>query len=444
MRTDNICSVQSEAGIIATLIQHPDYIFYSEKLLPNHFTDTANKCIYAAICDLTSKQITTIDSYNIISSLNSSEATRKFADELTIESVNELVEMSSTIARNSPEEYKMLVSNVLDAAFRRDTLQKLKECEQICTDMSEDNVEHRIYSIIDEAMMDYSSTDDMPVFADVVDDIWADVEARQRGETKAIEFPFEFLNDYVVMEPGEVVCFTGGAKSGKSAMLLTCTVDLLRKGKSVLYIDSEISTRLFTIRLIAHLAKIKFSNLRSGNYSEEESQRIRDAIAWLKTRKFIHMYLPMFDENSIYLGVMKARHLIDVECVVLDYLKSTTGSEDAFAVYAGMGRLADTFKNKICGDMKLVGLTAAQATATGKIADSARIARSVSTVVAIQDKTVDEIEEQGAQCGNKKLRVVFNRNGAQMYEDQFIDLEFDGSLVTYRQAKEQHKEKQPF
>jgi hypothetical protein len=67
----------------------------------------------------------TIDPYNIIECLNSSEATRKYAEELSIDKLQELVEMSDVLARSTVEEYKMLVSNVMDAAFRRDTFQRL-------------------------------------------------------------------------------------------------------------------------------------------------------------------------------------------------------------------------------------------------------------------------------------------------------------------------------
>ena len=39
MNVNDIKSVDSEAGIVATLIEHPDYSFYSENLRPRHFTD---------------------------------------------------------------------------------------------------------------------------------------------------------------------------------------------------------------------------------------------------------------------------------------------------------------------------------------------------------------------------------------------------------------------
>lgn len=118
---DDINSLESEAGIIASLIHKPEFIFYSEHLLPNHFTNKDNRCVYAAIGDLVERGIMTIDPYNIIESLNSSDATRKYAEEISVDKLSEFMEMSDVLARNSVEEYKMLVGNVMDAAFRRDT-----------------------------------------------------------------------------------------------------------------------------------------------------------------------------------------------------------------------------------------------------------------------------------------------------------------------------------
>ena len=89
------------------------------------------------------------------------------------------------------------------------------------------------------------------------------------------------------------------------------------------------------------------------------------------------------------------------------------------------------------------GIGAAQATITGKLADSAKIARNASTIAMISDKTPEEIEADGAECGNKKLRVTVNRNGMQMTQDEYIDLLFDGNHILYEQAK-QHIPQTPF
>lgn len=440
---NDIQAIDSEAGIIASIIQNPELTFYSESLLPNHFSDKNNRCIYTAVCEMARRGIKTVDAYNIIEVLNASEATRRYADGLNVDSLQELVEMSVMLARSSVEEYKVLAHNVLDAAFRRDTFRTLVECQAMCFDRTDPDVGKKIYEAIDDIMLDFTNSSDIPEYKDVVDGIWAEIKARQTGQTTAIEFPFPSLNRYVVMEPGEVVAFCGGAKIGKSAMLLTCCVDLLRKNKGVLYIDSELSTKLWTIRLLAHLTKIPFGRLRSGNYGAEEAAVLEDAVRWIKTRRLIHLYVPTLDANTMYLAAKKAKHLINAEVVILDYLKADSTKDDAFQVYSALGNCADVLKNKIAGDMGMCGLTAAQTTSTGKIADSARIARSMSTIITITDKTIEEMQSDGTGA-SKKLRVVLNRNGAQMNSEEWLDFAFDGSVCEYREAAIQHVQEEPY
>jgi len=100
-------------------------------------------------------------------------------------------------------------------------------------------------------------------------------------------------------------------------------------------------------------------------------------------------------------------------------------------------------KNQICGNMGICGIGAAQATNTGKVADSAKIGRNASTIALIQDKSPEEVAADGAECGNKKLRVILNRNGMQMASNEYIDLFFDGNHIMYSQAK-QHIPHEPF
>lgn len=338
MRIEDINSIESEAGVIATLIHNPEYVFYSEDLLPNHFSNKDNRCIYAAICELGRRGITQVDPYNIIECLNASEATRKFSEDLTVEKLQDLVEMSDILARHSVEEYTMLVSNILDSAFRRDAFQRLRDCESLCLDLNQDDIQKKIYDAIDEVMTSYSTTDGIPQYCDVVDDLWDEIKSRQGTGYAGIPFKFPALNDYVTMERGELVIFGAQQKVGKSIMLLNIAVDLLRQGYSVLYIDSELSSRLFTARLLTHLSGLKYRNLTSGNYTPEEEASIIAAKEWMKTRKFTHIYMPFFDQQSIYTAVKKINHVQSLDVVIIDYFKSTGNELDAFQTYASMGR----------------------------------------------------------------------------------------------------------
>lgn len=442
MRADDINSLESESGIIASLIHKPEMSFYSEYLLPNHFTNKENRCVYTAICELAKRGITTVDPYNIMEVLNSSEATRKYADELSIEKLQEFMDMSDVLARNSVEEYRLLVKNVMDAAFRRDTFQKLKECQALCYDRSKENIEQEIYAAIDDVMTEFSNANEVPPYRDVVDECWEEIKSRQGDGFAGIPFKFNALNEYATIEPGELFIFAAEAKQGKSMMLLNCALDLLRRDLAVLYLDSELNTRLFTARVLAHISGVEYKRLTSGNYSPEEEQRIDEAREWLKTRKFTHIYIPMFDQQSIYTAVKKVKHTQGLDVLIVDYFKGS-GDGDAFDSYQELGRFVDMVKNQICGDMGICGIGAAQATVNGKVADSAKIGRNASTIALIQDKTPEEIEADGPECGNKKLRVILNRNGMQMAPGEYIDLFFDGNHIMYSEAR-QHIPQTPY
>lgn len=434
--------VESEAGIIATLIHHPEFSFYSEQLLPNHFTNRENRYIYQAICELAKNDVKVIDPYNIVQQLSANEATRRFAEELSIEQLFTVMENSDSIARGSIAEYKLLVDNVMDAAFRRDTYQQLKECQRLCLQPSEENIEHKIYQMLDSVMMEFSTTNDVPAYRDVIDKCWEEIKGRQGVGYSGIPFKFSALNDYATIERGELFIFGAEQKQGKSMMLLNCAVDLLRRDCAVLYLDSELNTRLFTARILAHLSGIEYRRLTSGNYSDEEAARITEQIAWMKTRKFTHIYIPTFDIQTIYTTVNKVRHTQGLDVLIVDYFKGS-GNGDAFNSYQELGKLTDFVKNTLCGEMNIAGIGAAQATATGRLADSAKIARNASTIAMITDKTPEEITTDGEECGNKKLRVVVNRNGMQHADGEYIDLWFNGNLISYEQAK-QHVPQTPF
>lgn len=442
MRASDITCIESESGIIATLFRHPDYAYYSEDLLPQHFSDPCNRYMYLAVSILVKKDITCVDAFNIIEALNSDESTRSYPSALTAESINEFYENSAGIARESIEEYKLLVSNVMDAAFRRDMFNMLLDCQKMCCDLGTKDIEQKVYSALDDVMMDFSSTSEIPQYKDVVDELWDEIVARQGSDHSGIPFKFSELNKYATIEPGELFIFAAEAKQGKSMMLLNEAVDLLKQDLAVFYIDSELNSRMFTTRILSHITGIPFSRVKNGGYSEGESIELQKARQWVKSKKFTHLYMPIFDGASLYKAVKKVMHTQGIDVLIIDYFKGGDQG-DAFSNYLELGKLTDMVKNSICGEMNIAGIGAAQLNSAGRVADSAKIGRNASTIAVITDKTTDEIALDGAECGNKKLRVVLNRNGAQMSENEYIDLNFQGNLVLYEQA-EQHKTIEPY
>lgn len=442
IRAEDITRIESEAGVLASLVHHPDFAFYSEELLPNHFYNRENRCIYAGLCCLAQRGVKHIDAYAILEALKDKEGSTRIADTVTEEALRDFIENSDSLARHTLEGYRLCVDNVMNAAFRRDAFNSLKRCEAMCFNESIENIEHEIYKALDDVMMEFSTTTDIPPYSEVIDDYWKQIKDRQQAGSSGIPFKFPALNEYATIERSELFIFGAEQKQGKSMMLLNCAVDLLKQNQAVLYLDSELNTRLFTARILAHLSGVEYRRLTSGAYNAEEEKRILKAKEWIKTKKFTHIYIPSFDQQSIYTAVKRVYHTQGLDVLIIDYFKGK-GDGDAFDSYQELGRLVDMVKNKICGEMNIAGVGAAQATATGKLADSAKIARNASTIAMITDKSPEEIEADGSECGNKKLRVVYNRNGMQMAQGEYIDLLFDGNHIRYEQAK-QHLPQAPF
>ena len=287
--------------------------------------------------------------------------------------------------------------------------------------------------------------DDVPEFKDVVDELWVEIENHQDGKDAGIPFKFPTLNEYVRIEQGELVVVGAPAKGAKSMFMLNEAVDILNQGKTVFYLDSELSSRLFLCRLVSHLTGIEFSRIRSGRYTKEEDGHIKNAIEWIKAQNLVHMYLPIFDKQTIYTAVKKVSHRFGkLDVLIVDYLKPTGSSTDAYVVYSELGNLTDLIKNEICGKLGIAGLAAAQLTANNKLADSVKISRNASTIIIMTDKTQEEYEEDGEGSGRKKLIVTQNRNGMQHVDGEWINIDFNGNICLLTESKVQHIPTEPY
>lgn len=436
--------------MIATLIHHPEFYFQAEELLPQHFYEPDNRVIYTAISLIAKDGVRTVDAYNIIEYINSTPGTRAEGAKITHDQIRDLIDLSITIARSSPEEYKTLAHNIINMAFRRDMLHELRRCTQqtldLNTPLSTSDLSKEVYDSLDTVITGYSIAGSrVTEFRDKVDDLWQEIVERQEGKSKGIPFKFPSLGDFVQIESGELIVVGAPAKGAKSMFMLNEAVDILRQGKSVMYLDSELSSRLFLCRMVSHLTGIEFSRVRSGRYSEEENERIKEQLAWIKQQHFIHIYMPIFNKSEIYTAVKKADHMFDgLDVLIVDYLKPTGSSNEAYTVYAELGALTDCIKNEICGNMGIAGLAAAQLTSTNKLADSAKIARNASTIMLMIDKTPEEIEMDGEGSGRKKLIVAQNRNGMQHVDGEWINLDFNGNICLLEEAATKHYLEEPF
>ena len=444
--SEEICDVMSEAGVIATVLLSPEFTLSSDYLRPNHFFDEQNAYIYYAVSELAKRGVDRIDPYGIINILNAKEATKKWADKLSVETLTELINLSQFVSRNTLNEYNILVKNVLDKAFRRDMVRVLHRCEALCREEENEKVQSQIYSEIDRLVAHYYSGHKIEIFGNRVDEMYSRLcEQQQNNGLSGVESKFPNLNQYFTYEKGELILVCAYRKEGKSILCMNELHDKLEKGYKCLYIDSEMSDEQHYIRFLSLLSGMSVRDIKSKNYSSEGERKIEAANRWLKSHTYVHHYMTKLDQDRIYFTAKRMLNTVGLDFVIVDYIKSQ-GSNTSSEIYNMLGEYTDFLKNRIAGELSLPVLAAAQLNRGGEIADSFKIEQFASTITILRKKKRAEIERDGRECGNYKLFVKLNRLGDQMGDisTDYIDLEFTGSKVQFEEAAQQHISETPY
>ena len=441
MDINDVQDINSEAGIIATLLRHPEFIYHSEDLSPRHFFDDINGYIYYGIKECILSDIKELDAFNISLLLNRKRCDESKIDKINEESLNEIINLGRLIERNTVEEYMILVDSVMDKAFKRDILKELKHIEAVCYKEETNDAKTLVYNSLEEIISTYDGTEKVEPIGKNIDGLWEQIENGWNGDN-FIDFKFPTLNKFCKISRTDCLVFAAQEKRGKSIMLLNNLVDLLRKGYKILYIDTELDTKLFIMRLVSHLTQIQFYTIRDGNLNDEQKAKIAEAIQWIKTTNFTHIYMPVIEDDKILATVKKYKHKYGLDGLILDYLKGNGRyALDAYENSAALGKTTDLLKNIIAGKENMFVLTAVQATSNGGIADSAKIIRNSSAMMMLERKSNKEIiEDGGLEYGNMKLIVTANRNGELHKEGEYISLTLSGNTCTFTESLQPKKE----
>ena len=438
MDIGTITDTQAEAGVIATLVYHPDFILHSDYLKAGYFYNKENGCIYWAISELYKAGIDTIDALNISNMLNSNKAVKRKIEEYNLNDMQEFIAMSQYAARHTLEEYKLLVNNVVENSFKRELAKVAAEIQADCynSDMGLSKLNQIVNSKLNDLTEKYITGEEIKTLGEQIDDIWNSVE--NEDISKRLPSKFTSFNDYFYYEPGELVLISARMKSGKSCFAMNEAIHKLKSGVPTLYIDTEMSTTLFTKRLVSNVTGIPFRVIQNKTYTSEQKELITKCINWVHGLPFVHMYLPASTMDEIYSICKILKYKMNLKFVVYDYIKSY--NSEAYTNSALLGQMADFLKNNIAGELDLAVLAGAQLGRNDQISNSDLIARAISTGIYWRFKTSEEMQRDGIDAGNILAYINFNRNGAQTDEDEAIFFTFEGDIQRITEAKKQKKD----
>lgn len=448
MELSDITDFQAESGVIATLVHHPEFILHSEYLKANYFYEGDNKSIYWAISELYAKGVITIDAINITNMLNSNKAVKNLVAQYNLPSIQEFMDLCINAARNTVEEYLLLVNRVVELSFKRDFYKITLDFQKMCFDKSLglNDMSNGVYKKISTLTQGYITTGDIVKIGDKVDVLYNNlVTRRNKNGTFGIPSKFKTLSSYFNYEPTELVLVKSRMKNGKSILAMNEALHKAKNGISTLIVDSEMSDDNFYVRLLAHLSGVKVIDLKNGNYSDKDNIKIDEANEIIKTLPLLHIYDPYMTNEKLYSICAEKKIELGLQFVIYDYIKGSGSSRDSSQLSNELGQKCDYLKNVIAGGLNLAVLAFCQLGRTGMVADSDALERFCSVSVMWQAKTDDQIIKDGKDCGNYLISVDLNRLGGQTNgDDEYIDMNFNGDKLLIQEAKQHTKQAHPF
>lgn len=440
-----LSDTQAEAGVIATLLYHPDFILHSDYLKPSYFYNQENGCLYWAMQELTKAGVDNIDALNLTNMINSNVAVKRTVENHNIRDLNEFISMASYAARGTLEEYKLLANRVVELAFRRDLHKIAGKIESECFDekIELQDLNVKVNTEISKLTERYLTSQDIVTFGERIDDLWKEVESRRTSSGYyGIPTIFPSLNDYVTYEPGELVVLQARMKKGKSAFFLNTAISMMKNNIPVCYLDTEMSSRATLERLVSSLTGIEVNKVKTGNYGPEEADLIKKAIAWVKKKPFYHFYLPSPQKDEIYSILKILKYKVNLQFCIYDYIKCDAG--DSATNSNILGDLTSFLKNNCAGELNIAMVAGVQLSRENMVAGSDKILRYCSTGIMWEEKTPEDIQRDGEEAGNFRAWVNINRNGPAHEEgEEWVDVMFDKARMRMKEAKP-HKESNPF
>ena len=341
----------------------------------------------------------------------------------------------------------LLVNRVVELAFKRDFYKKTVQWQNECSDLNSpvEEMSSNVYRQLNELTTKYVTDGEISTFGAKIEDLWQKIkEKKDRGDAYGIPSFFPSLKDFFTYETTELVVIEARMKKGKSWLAMIEAIDKARKGITTFVQDSEMSDENWYIRAVSYLSGVSVSKIKNEKLSEDDIEKIQQANKELEDMPLYHNYDPYITKEKFYSICAQKKIENNLQFVVWDYIKCDDSILDSSSRSAYMGGITNWLKNTIAGDLKLSVLAFCQLNRNNEVAESDGIEKYCSVAVKWEEKTAEDIQTDGKECGTYKMTVKLNRLGKQHLGDtEYIDMKFLRDRVGIVEAK-QHTEKNPF
>jgi replicative DNA helicase len=254
---------------------------------------------------------------------------------------------------------------------------------------------------------------------------------------------------------GTISLVTARLKVGKSVLADNIAIHVAHRLKiPILMIDTEMKTNDHHARLLAYFSKIPINDIESGKFAEDPILRdkISKAAAKIKDMPYTYKNVSGKPFNEILSIIHRWIHRtvgIDNEgnrnhCLVIyDYFKlmTTEAISNNIAEYQALGFQISEFHNHcVKYDYPVFSLVQSNRQGIDKessdiISQSDRLAQLATNCSIFKTKTDEEIAEDGAEWGNRKLIPIIARHGPGIEMGNYINVDMQGEFAMINELR---------
>lgn len=449
---ENLCDNGAERAVLAGLLQYgaEAYVEISDILSENSFASINNQVLYKCL-----KRVIEMDQEVDLPSILSAAESLKL-----LESVQTEQELSYIKSLSS---FFVSKNNLFSFAIQ---VKKFEYARAICvtTDSIKDRVGQitgmetvdEIISILEKPVLDFinegGNTGDKP--EKLGEGVMDFLLYLKENPCDLVGIPTGFpIYDKAIgggLRRKTVNLIAARPKTGKSVFGDAVAVNVATReainGTPCLMLDTEMSKEDHYVRIIASLSGVDIDLIETGKFAQdpEIEAKVMQAAEKFKTLPYSYVSVAGKPFNQI-LNIVKRWVMQDVkkdengntnECVVVfDYLKmmSAEGISNNVQEYQVLG-FQITALHDLCVKLDIPCLAFVQLNrdginkeSTDAVSGSDRLVWLCTSCTIFKNKSEEEIAQDGAKNGNRKLVVLAARHGAGLADGNYINMNMIGS-----------------
>lgn len=431
------------------MMNNPDWMIDLQNLEPEHFYNSTHKILYYLLKKIYETfKGEKVDPFTLLSTAKDENI--EFEKDIEKSGGLEYLETLSELGSDYKKEDILTQAEIVTklSFFRDMNIVLNKELEYIENgdNKTREDVIDSLRKSTDKTISKYTIADNYKYIGDVYDDIMEKIKKDVKNGEIGIPSKIEPLNNFYTYRKGELVVLVGRAKAGKSAFSINEAHNMaVVKGIPTLYLDTEMQTKTFLMRLIAIDSGIPLHEIETFQYELDPDQlkKYKESEKRIKKAPLIHKYSTNWTTKKVRNDVISLVRQEGIEMLIYDYIKVKEVNESKNKEHNQLGNWTIALKD-LAGELNLPVLTLAQMSPYEvRVADSDKINRYASVVgflLPLSEDDKNRMKQWGYPKTKDYIYIKYNRNGASMEDEKKgIYLEFNRDNVTFNASKFQEK-----